>query len=83
VVSITPRPRFSPGAWTPDTHCTGGWAGSSHYTEVRERILSPLPGIEPRSPGRSVLSQTLCWLSYPAHTAVDNDGSWLWAPQCW
>jgi hypothetical protein len=27
-------------------------------TEVRRKILSPLPGIEPRSPGRPVRSQT-------------------------
>jgi hypothetical protein len=27
VVSITPRPRFTPGERTPGTHCTGGWVG--------------------------------------------------------
>jgi hypothetical protein len=27
VVSVTPRLRFSPGARTPSTHCTGGWVG--------------------------------------------------------
>jgi hypothetical protein len=32
------------------------------------RILSPLPGIEPQSPGRPARSQTLYWLSYPAHS---------------
>jgi hypothetical protein len=36
-------------------------------TEVRGKILSPLPGIEPRSPGRPARSQTLHRLSYPAH----------------
>jgi hypothetical protein len=35
--------------------------------ETRGKILSPLPGIEPRSPGRLARSQTLYWLSYPAH----------------
>jgi hypothetical protein len=30
-----------------------------------KKILLPLPGIEPRSPGRLVRSQTLYWLSYP------------------
>jgi hypothetical protein len=35
-------------------------------TEDREKILLPLPGIEPRSPGRSARSQTLYCLSYPA-----------------
>jgi hypothetical protein len=27
VVSVTPRPRFTPGKRTPGTHCTGGWVG--------------------------------------------------------
>jgi hypothetical protein len=72
LVSVTPRPRFSPGERTPGTHCTGGWAGprTGLDTEARGNILSPLPGIEPRSPGRPARSQTLYWLSYPAHTAL-------------
>jgi hypothetical protein len=37
-------------------------------TEVRGKFLLPLPGIEPRSPGRPARSQTLYCLSYPAHT---------------
>jgi hypothetical protein len=46
---------------TPDTHCTGGWVGPRRGldTEARGEILSPLPEIEPRSPGRPVRSQTL------------------------
>jgi hypothetical protein len=36
-------------------------------TEARGKIPSPLPGIEPRSPSRPARSQTLHWLSYPAH----------------
>jgi hypothetical protein len=27
VVSVTPRPRFSPAVRTPSNHCTGGWVG--------------------------------------------------------
>jgi hypothetical protein len=27
VVSVTPRPRFTPGERTPGTHCTGDWVG--------------------------------------------------------
>jgi hypothetical protein len=27
VVSVAPRPRFTPGERTPGTHCTGGWVG--------------------------------------------------------
>jgi hypothetical protein len=39
---------------TPGTHCTGGWVGprAGLDTEATGKIFSPLPGIEPRSPGR-------------------------------
>jgi hypothetical protein len=41
-----------------------GWApGAGLGTEVRGKILLPLPWIEPRSPGRPVSSQTLYCLS--------------------
>jgi hypothetical protein len=33
--------------------------------EARGKILSPLPGIESRSPGRPVRSETVHRLSYP------------------
>jgi hypothetical protein len=61
--------RFSPGERTPGTHCIGGWVGprAGLDTEARGKTLLPLPGIERRSPGRPVCSQTLYWLSYPAH----------------
>jgi hypothetical protein len=67
VVSDTPRPRFSPGEGTPSTHCAGGWVGprAGPDKDTRGKILSPLPGIEPRSPGRPARSQTQYWLSYP------------------
>jgi hypothetical protein len=50
-----------PGERTPGTHSTGGWMAprAGLYKEAREKILSPLPGIESRSPGRPVRSQTL------------------------
>jgi hypothetical protein len=66
------RPRFSLGERTPGTHCTGGWVGprAGLDNEARGKILSPLPGIEPRSPGRPARSQTLYCLSYPAHTVM-------------
>jgi hypothetical protein len=72
VVSVTPRPRYTPGEGTPDTHCTGGWIGprAGLDTEATGQILSPLPGIEPRSPGRPARSQTLYWLSYPAQYII-------------
>jgi hypothetical protein len=60
-----------PGERTPGTHCTGGWVGprAGLDTEARGKMLLPVPGIEPRSPGRPVRSQTLYWLSYPGSLA--------------
>jgi hypothetical protein len=42
-------------------YCTGGWVGlrAGLDTEATGKILSPLPGIEPRSPGVPARSQTL------------------------
>jgi hypothetical protein len=56
VVNVTPRPRFNPG-----THWTGGWVGprAGLDTEATRKLLSPLPGNEPRSPGRRARSQAL------------------------
>jgi hypothetical protein len=41
VVSVTPRPRFTPGERTPGTHCTGGWVGprAGLDKEARGKIL--------------------------------------------
>jgi hypothetical protein len=54
VVSVTPLSRFNPGERTLCTHCTGGWVGSRTGldTKATGKILSHLPGIELRSPGR-------------------------------
>jgi hypothetical protein len=58
VVSITPRPCFTPGERTPDTHCTGGWVGprASLDTEGRGKILCLHQG---SNPSRSVHNQSL------------------------
>jgi hypothetical protein len=39
VVSVTPRPRFTPGERTPSIHCTGGWVGlrASQDTEAKSK----------------------------------------------
>jgi hypothetical protein len=68
VVSVTPRPPFSPGERTPGTHWTGDWVGprAGMNTEATGKILSPLPGIKPKSPSRPARSQTPYWLGYPA-----------------
>jgi hypothetical protein len=43
-----------------------GWAPEPVWTQrIEEKIFCPLPGIEPRSAGRPVRSQTLYCLSYP------------------
>jgi hypothetical protein len=59
--SASPPGRALPPGGPPGTHYTGGWVGSRAGldTEARGKILSPLPGIEPRSPGRPTRSQTL------------------------
>jgi hypothetical protein len=53
--------RFEPRERTPGTHCTGGWVDprAGLDTEATGKILSRLPGIEPRPPGRPAHSQTL------------------------
>jgi hypothetical protein len=55
------RLRFIAGERTPGTHWTGGWVGprAGLDTEARGKILSPLPGVEPRLLGRPARSQTL------------------------
>jgi hypothetical protein len=67
VVSVTPRPRFTTLERTRGTHCTGGWVSlrACVDTDDREKNFLPLPGIELRSLGRPVHSQTLYWLRYP------------------
>jgi hypothetical protein len=56
VVSITLRPRFTPGQRAPGTHCTGGWVGprAGLDAEVRGKILFPC---RESNPGRPVHSQ--------------------------
>jgi hypothetical protein len=50
VVSITPRPRFTPGERAPGTHCIAGYLGPTAGldAEVRGKILCSLPGNKPR-----------------------------------
>jgi hypothetical protein len=46
VVSVMPRPRFTPGESTSFTHCTGGWVGhrTGLDTGTRRKILCPCRG---------------------------------------
>jgi hypothetical protein len=50
-----------PGERTPGIHCTARWVSTRAGldTEATGKILLPLPGIEPRSPGRPTRSQKL------------------------
>jgi hypothetical protein len=55
----------------PGTHCTKGWVGprAGLDTEGTGRILFPLPGIEPQSPGRV----PQCNLYEPTEKLVKRD----------
>jgi hypothetical protein len=66
VVSVTYRSRYIAAGNGPPLPILNR-VGPGLVTEATGKILSPLSGIEPRSPGRPALSQTLYWLSYPAH----------------
>jgi hypothetical protein len=66
----------------PGTHCTGGWVGpkAGLDSEVTVKILLPLPGIEPGSPGRPVRSQdtrltelpvSKLWYQLSSNTKID------------
>jgi hypothetical protein len=56
VVSVTPRPRFTPFG----THWIRGWVGP-RAAGARRKILCSCRGLNPDRPARS---QTLYWLSY-------------------
>jgi hypothetical protein len=67
-----------------------GWVPEPVWTQARGNILLPLPGKEPRLPGRPVRSQTLYWLSYLAHIPVYKSSivmsgvsSWMCFMQAW
>jgi hypothetical protein len=67
---LRPGRALAPGKRIPGTYCIGGWVGprAGLDTQVTGKILSLLPGIELRSPGRPARSETLYWLSYPDHS---------------
>jgi hypothetical protein len=72
VVSVTPRPRYSPGEWTPGAHCTGGWVGprAGLDPEARGKILCPRQGSNPDRPVvQPVVRHYTDWAT-PAHYPV-------------
>jgi hypothetical protein len=52
VISVTPRPHFTPGERTPGTHWTGGWVGprAGLDTEARGKIFCLCQGSNPDRP---------------------------------
>jgi hypothetical protein len=74
VVSVTPRPRFTPGKRTPGTHCTGGWVGPRAGLDAgaRRKILCPYRG---SNLVRTARCQTLYWLSYRGGVQSTNRAS--------
>jgi hypothetical protein len=48
VVSITPRPSFTPAERAPGTHCTGGWVGprAGLDAEINGKILINIYKVE-------------------------------------
>jgi hypothetical protein len=64
VVSVTPRPRFTPRERTPGTHWTGGWVGlrAGLDTEARGKIFCHCRGSNPDRPVvQSVVRHYTAW----------------------
>jgi hypothetical protein len=82
VVSIMPRPRFTPRERTPGTHCTGSWVGprAGLDAEARGKILCPCRGSNPDRPARS---QMLYYLSYRGSQLMNNELEMLRRKQSW
>jgi hypothetical protein len=82
--ALHPCRSLAPGKGYPLLIVQGVWWAPKPVlnTEATEKIISHLPGIEPRSPGCPAGSQILYWLIYPAHTGVtykfETDSSQNW-----
>jgi hypothetical protein len=89
VVSITPRPRFTPRERIPSTHWRRGWVGprAGLVTETRRKILCLCWG---SNPGCPVCSRSLYWLGYPGSCLLyimlpktpSTHSPWRWQLQC-
>jgi hypothetical protein len=62
VVSITPRPRFTPGVRAPRTHCTGGWVGPRAGLDAEGRGKEAFCPCRESNPGNPARSQILYWV---------------------
>jgi hypothetical protein len=81
VVSVTPRPRFTPGERTPEIHWIGGWVGprAGLDIEARRKILCLCrgPSVIPlhASPNSNVV---LCWVRTPDHCLIETVRAIWW-----
>jgi hypothetical protein len=74
VVSVTPRPRFTPGERTPGTHWTGGWVGPSAGLDAETRKKS-FVSVGDRTPVvQSVVSHYTDWAAWApeVYSSPDN-----------
>jgi hypothetical protein len=70
VVSVTPRPRFTPGERTHGTHCTGGWVGprAGLDTEARGKISCLYRGSNVDRPVVQTVGRHYTDWATPAHS---------------
>jgi hypothetical protein len=78
-----PGRALAPCERTPGTHFSGGWVGprAGLDTEARGKILSPLPGIEPRSSGRPCCSRVTRLAALHKLSTVSRV-TWFSSPVC-
>jgi hypothetical protein len=80
VVSITPRPRLTPGERTPGTHCAGGWVGprAGLEKEARVKILCPCRGSNPDLPVvQPVVKHYTAWATPARYASIWSRSSEL------
>jgi hypothetical protein len=72
VVSITPRPRFSPGKRTPGTHCIRSWVDlrAGLDAEARGKILCPCRGSNP-PPSSTEVKNSHSYTSTPPYVCME------------
>jgi hypothetical protein len=79
VVSVTPRPRFTPGERTPGTHWIGGWVGLRAGLDAgaRRKILCPCRGSNLCMSYRGSLSEKVKRIMLDSHKWADQSKTLL------